>query len=294
MRRYACLLLGTALVACSSPDGRSLGATSSSATSAAPLALKTNPAASAASASAASGAGATAARPLYYERALVAADLEGRTLRELALMRNTIYARAGNSFRRPWLDAYFKAQSWYKPADRIDESKLTAVDKANARAIGDFDGAIPHATLEKLRDELLARRAAGKALPEDAVEASLLSQRLGVWLGEGTPETPNPLEDLRLLDKLVTVDMLKELSRRDLRILRNTIYARRGRAFDSAVVKSYFEGAAWYKPDPGYSDARLSEIDAKNIAIIKSVEDSLGGPLHENPDYGKDGWFVMA
>ena len=35
-------------------------------------------------------------RPLYYTRALTPADLEGRTLRELALMRNTIYARAGH------------------------------------------------------------------------------------------------------------------------------------------------------------------------------------------------------
>src|SRR5690242_1112822 len=36
------------------------------------------------------------ARPLYYERALTAADLDGRTLRELSLMRNTIFARVGN------------------------------------------------------------------------------------------------------------------------------------------------------------------------------------------------------
>src|SRR5262249_55062235 len=35
---------------------------------------------------------AAAERPLYYERALTAADLDGRTLRELSLMRNTIYA----------------------------------------------------------------------------------------------------------------------------------------------------------------------------------------------------------
>jgi len=59
-------------------------------------------------------------------------------------------------------------------------------------------------------------------------------------------------------------------------------------------VKSYFESAPWYKPRADYHDGMLSEIDGKNIAIVRSVEDSLGGPLHENPDYGKDGWFIQA
>jgi len=49
-------------------------------------------------------------RPLYYTRALTAADLDGRTLRELTLMRNTIYARAGHPFRKKWLHDYFAAQ----------------------------------------------------------------------------------------------------------------------------------------------------------------------------------------
>ena len=40
-------------------------------------------------------------RQLYYERALTDEDLAGRTLRELSLMRNWIYARAGNPFRAP-------------------------------------------------------------------------------------------------------------------------------------------------------------------------------------------------
>src|SRR5437762_3233786 len=64
-------------------------------------------------------------RPLYYERLITAADLEGRSLRELSLMRNTIYARAGNPFRKKWLRDYFTSQPWYHPATRTDPSKLT-------------------------------------------------------------------------------------------------------------------------------------------------------------------------
>ncbi|HZO13773.1 MAG TPA: YARHG domain-containing protein [Polyangiaceae bacterium] len=231
------------------------------------------------------------ARPLYYERALTPADLDGRTLRELSLMRNTIYARAGNKFRKPWLHDYFSAQSWYVPRDTMDESKITKLDRENARKIADADAALAQKDLERRRDDIQARRKAGNTTKEDAIELTLLSQRLGVWVGEGDA---SPLEDPTELDRLLQVEELSTLSRRDLRMLRNMIYGRRGRAFESKVVQEYFKGAAWYKPDPQYDDSRLSPIDHKNIRIIMSVEESLGGPLHENPDYGKDGWFVMA
>lgn len=236
-------------------------------------------------------------RPFYYERPLEEADLKGRSLRELALMRNTIYARAGNKFRKPWLNAYFSAQPWYKPLDVMDESKITPLDRANARAIADADAAITGEDLERRRDEALARKKAGPLSPEDTVELSLLSERLGVWLGgdEKPAEARSPLEDPAQLDRLLRVEEMSTLSRRDLRILRNMVYARRGRPFQSAVVKEYFKDAAWYKPDPvNYHDGRLTEVDHKNIRLVKSMEDSLGGPIHENPDYGKDGWFFMA
>jgi hypothetical protein len=238
-------------------------------------------------------AAAPAPRPLYYDKAISDADLKGRTLRELALLRNTIYARAGNTFRRPWLDAHFRAQPWYQPKPALDESKITKLDRENARKIAEYDSAIDKKELERRRDEVLARRKAGSATPEDEVELSLLSQRLGTWLG-GKKESPTPLEDHTQLDRLLRVEELSTLSRRDLRILRNTVYARHGRIFDSAVVRSYFEGAKWYKPNPEFDEGKLTAVDNKNIAIIRSVEDSLGGPLHENPDYGTDGWFVMA
>ncbi len=235
-------------------------------------------------------------RPLYYEEPITGEDLKNRTLREFALLRNTIYARAGNSFRRPWLNAYFSAQPWYKPLEKMDESKISPLDRINARKIADADAAIPQDELIRMRDELLARKKEGKELPEDVVELSLLSQRLGIWLGDSGEgkDGPSPLEDPTRLDNLLRIEELSTLSRRDLRILRNTIYARRGMPFYSAVVRDYFKAATWYKADPKYDHGRLNAVDNKNIKLIQSVEDSLGGPLHENPDYGKDGWFVTA
>lgn len=299
------LAVAVALVSSCDNSGGSTSSNKAPAPPAAPAssnaASRPSGAAAAAAASASPSATAAAApktpeRPFYYDRPIAEADLAGRTLRELSLMRNTIYARAGNKFRKPWLNAYFSAQPWYRPLDVMDESKITPLDRANARAIADADAAVTREDLERRRDDILARRKIGPLSPDDAIELSLLSERMGVWLGgeEKPAEARSPLEDPAQLERLLRVEELSTLSRRDLRILRNMVYARRGRSFQSAVVKEYFKGAVWYRPDESYHDGRLTEVDHKNIRLVKSMEDSLGGPIHENPDYGKDGWFFMA
>ena len=117
--------------------------------------------------------------------------------------------------------------------------------------------------------------------------------RLGKWAGSpGQDRTP--LEDPTLLDKQVTVDSLKDFSRRDLRLVRNLIYARRGRPFKSDLLKVYFLAVDWYKPDPAYTDARLTPLDKRNINVILSVENSLGGPLTDWEHKKEDGWFANA
>ncbi len=229
-----------------------------------------------------------AARPLYYTRTITKDDLSGRTLRELSLMRNTIYARAGNKFRKQWLNDYFSARPWYRPLDKMDESKLTALDRKNAEIIAAFDAAIPREELLSMQQEFMSPQT-----PEDKIELRLVSMRLGKWAGSPDQDR-TPLEDPSLLDKQVTVDQLKDFSRRDLRLLRNLIYARRGRPFHSELIKAYFDAVEWYKPDPAYTDARLTAVDKRNINVILSVENSLGGPLTDYEHKKEDGWFARA
>ena len=83
-------------------------------------------------------------RPLYYDRALTPADLQGRTLRELTLMRNTVYARAGHPFRKKWLRDYFTAYSsgWMGTPTPTVKELLGREPKSVAEFARDFAGAL--------------------------------------------------------------------------------------------------------------------------------------------------------
>ncbi len=234
-------------------------------------------------------------RGLYYARALTEADLEGRTLRELALMRNTVYARAGHSFRKAWLREHFTAMPWYQALPADDDSKITATDRANAKLIAAREAAFPHDAMETRQAALAAQ---ASRTPAEDVELRLLAEQLGksVATAAGAEPAPprSPLEDPTQLDRLLTLEELGDLSRRDLRILRNTVYARHGREFKSAVLQQWFSDKAWYRPDPDFDESQLSSIDKKNIRLIRSVEDSLGGPMSEREQQLEDGWWDAA
>jgi hypothetical protein len=211
-------------------------------------------------------------------------------------LRNTIFARAGNPFRKKWLRDYFTAQSWYEPLPALDESRISKVDRQNAKLIAAAEAKGSKPELEAAAARLLAKIRAGKAAPEDEIEIRLVSARLGKWVGgaAAAAKGKSPLEDPGMLDRLLTLEQLENLSRRDLRLLRNLVYARRGYEFKSELLTAYFESADWYKPAPSFSEALLTAIDKKNIRLVRSVEDSLGGPLSDRAHMAEDGWFSGA
>jgi hypothetical protein len=233
-------------------------------------------------------------RPLTYDRAVTDADLAGRTLRQLGIMRNFAFARAGQEFRKDWLKDYFGQYSWYRP--RAPEVEVSELARDNAAKIANFEAAIPRPELQKRADEVLARTKANQAEKTDALELRLLSERLGTWLVSADSNVrPSPLEKPELLEQVLRLDDLGNLSRRDLRILRNTVYARKGRDFVSEGLREYFATKAWYEKDDAYSDKKLSAVDWKNIKLISSVEDTLGGPLSDGEHFGRTyGWFGGA
>jgi len=73
-------------------------------------------------------------------------------------------------------------------------------------------------------------------------------------------------------ERLLTAADLKGLKPKDLRIMRNEIYARYGLIFKSQDMASYFEKQAGYEKRLENAEAFLSEIELKNVAFIKKYE----------------------
>ena len=65
---------------------------------------------------------------------------------------------------------------------------------------------------------------------------------------------------------------------KELRILKNEIYARHGRIFESKDLKDHFSKTNWYHPSKKYSDTMLSKAELEAIADIKGCEKYLQNP----------------
>lgn len=68
---------------------------------------------------------------------------------------------------------------------------------------------------------------------------------------------------------------LKGLSKEELRIARNEIYARHGRMFDDKKLQKYFASQSWYEgtvPASEFSEDVLSSVEKKNVAFIRQFE----------------------
>jgi hypothetical protein len=72
--------------------------------------------------------------------------------------------------------------------------------------------------------------------------------------------------------RLIARSLLEGLFMEDASQMRQEIYARHGKVFKEPWLQKYFSSFDWYKPDPNFTDASLSEIEKKNIATIAAYE----------------------
>lgn len=66
----------------------------------------------------------------------------------------------------------------------------------------------------------------------------------------------------------VNNDELSGLSKSQLRILKNEIYARKGHTFSSKDMKDYFSNYSWYRPLNNNAKIKLNDIETQNVALI--------------------------
>ena len=71
---------------------------------------------------------------------------------------------------------------------------------------------------------------------------------------------------------------LKDMSKSQVRLALNEIYARRGATFDSATYKEYFESKSWYKGTISKSEAeeKFNKYEKANVKMLVNYEKSKG------------------
>lgn len=81
----------------------------------------------------------------------------------------------------------------------------------------------------------------------------------------------------------LTEEMLKGLTLHELRLLRNEVYARRGRQFRTEWLAQWFYTQPWYEPTEQFKEVELSDVERKNVELIVSYENRLHEELSTKP-----------
>jgi hypothetical protein len=210
----------------------------------------------------------------------------------------------------PWLQQYFDERYWYSPSSRYDPKRLTANERKNLEVLsgaqkrqrnvallpGDMElfekRTIPESMLQGLslhelrllRNEVYARH--GRMFKAEWLQQYFYSQP---WY---TPDENFKDEELSGSDKVnvetivryennihqglgntpITRSLLEGLFLEDAVQMRQEIYARHGKVFKEPWLQKYFSSFDWYKADPNFTDAALTEVEKQNIATIAAYE----------------------
>ena len=210
----------------------------------------------------------------------------------------------------PWLQQYFEERYWYFPSDKYDAKKLSPIEVKNLQILSDAqrkqrnvallpgdmelfeDRAVTDAMLRGLslhelrllRNEVYARH--GRMFKAEWLQQYFFSQP---WYA---PDENFKDEELSGNDKLnvetivkfentihqdlstkpIARTILEGLFLEDASQMRQEIYARHGKVFKEAWLQKYFSSFDWYKADPNFTEASLTDVEKKNIATIAAYE----------------------
>ena len=68
-----------------------------------------------------------------------------------------------------------------------------------------------------------------------------------------------------------------------LSLMRNEIYARKGRPFDNAQIRSYFLRQSWYSPNYNFSENWLTKLEQQNGTYIRDYQTRVFGSPATRP-----------
>ncbi len=81
----------------------------------------------------------------------------------------------------------------------------------------------------------------------------------------------------------VTAGDLRGYSNWQLTLIRNEIYARKGRPFDNPQIRAYFLSQSWYSPNRNFSESWLTRLESENAAYIRDYQTQVYGSAATRP-----------
>ena len=247
----------------------------------------------------------------WVARLLTRKKLGQHSNAEWKVLRSELEAIHGKRFdSEPWLQQYFEERYWYFPNDKYDAKKLSTIERKNLEILsgaqkrqrnvallpGDMEffenktiseqmlqGLSLH-ELRLLRNEIYARH--GRMFRAEWLQQYFYFQP---WYNadenfkdeelsgndkvnvETIVKYENKIHQ-ELSTKPIARTLLEGLFLEDASQMRQEIYARHGKMFKEPWLQKYFSSFDWYKADPNFTDAALTEVEKKNIATIAAYE----------------------
>lgn len=249
---------------------------------------------------------------LWQAKLITEDNVGSYTAAEWRVLIAEIEAIHGKTFAdEQWLQKYFDERYWYKSNPNYSPTVLNETERKNlemllsekskgrntAISIGDMENfqtvaltedllkGLSMMELRMIRNEIWARR--GRRFDTPGIRQYFewrdwykpLKNQKKVKISDIETQNVNLIlaREAKIREKLSTESLAEEtlldLFTEDLRILRNEIYARRGRIFKDAELQKYFAAQSWYQPNPDFKDEQLSDIEFQNLAAIKKAEE---------------------
>ncbi len=247
----------------------------------------------------------------WKTRALTPKKLGSHSGAEWLVLKSEVEAIHGKRFAEAWLQKYFDERYWYKSSDQFKPGLLSALEQKNLATIAEAQKrsrkiAIAPGDMELFENKPISTQMLqGLSLNELRLLRNEIYARHGrqfqaPWLSQYffsqpwyAPDENFKDEELSGFDKqnvetivsfenqihddlgrkAITRTLLDGLFVEDAAKMRQEIYARRGKVFTKEPwFQSYFSSFAWYKANPAFTDAQLSEVEKRNIATIAAYE----------------------
>jgi len=247
----------------------------------------------------------------WRDRPITARKLGNHSGAEWKVLTAEVEAIHGKKFEDdPWLQQYFDERYWYSAKDKYDPKLLTLNERKNLEVLSGAQKRQRRVALLPGDMELFERKNISEAMLQGLSLHELRLLRNEVYARHGrnfraewlqqyfyqqpwySPDENFKDEQLSGSDKLnvetivryenkiheglgqtpIVRALLDGLFLEDAVQMRQEIYARHGKVFKEPWLQTYFSSFDWYKADPNFSDASLTEVEKKNIATIAAYE----------------------